>query len=161
MKLFSCILERSATILINGNINEVFPLFGAFEERKWAAGWNPVMVYPAKETIAEGVTFTTPSHTVAAGEDKYTWVIIKYQPAGYTIQYLVMTPHRFWTITVACSKAGNKKTSVQVTYSYTGLNDTGNKLNALAIDNMFSHNLVDWEQAINHYLETGKTVNLH
>jgi len=42
-----------------------------------------------------------------------------------------------------------------ITYTYVGLNDLGNRLNAHALESMFKHNLKDWELAINHYLETG------
>jgi hypothetical protein len=31
---------RTATITLNGNIKDVFPLFDAFEERKWEPDWD-------------------------------------------------------------------------------------------------------------------------
>jgi len=33
-------ISKTAGLIINGNVEKVFPLFGAFEERKWAEGWD-------------------------------------------------------------------------------------------------------------------------
>jgi hypothetical protein len=55
-------VAQTATILLNDRVDKVFPLFGAFEERKWAEGWNPTLIYPQKEIIEEGTTFRTHGH---------------------------------------------------------------------------------------------------
>ncbi len=52
-------ISKTASITLNGDIEKVFPLFGAFEERKWAEGWNPTLIYPETEIIEEGTTFIT------------------------------------------------------------------------------------------------------
>ena len=52
-------VSKTATIVLNRNISTVFPLFGAFEERKWAKGWDPILIYPDTEIIEEGTTFKT------------------------------------------------------------------------------------------------------
>jgi hypothetical protein len=41
-------------------------------------------------------------------------------------------------------------------YTYTGLTEHGNAINKLALGMMYRRNLKDWEEAINHYLETGQ-----
>src|SRR5690349_8667251 len=82
-------VTQTATIIIEGSIETVFPLFGAFEERKWATGWNPVLIYPATDIIEEGTTFKTSAHSHS--EREYIWRVSKYEPARYLIQYLVNT----------------------------------------------------------------------
>ncbi|MBI1766917.1 MAG: hypothetical protein HYR67_00920, partial [Bacteroidetes bacterium] len=45
-----------------------------------------------------------------------------------------------------------------ITYTYIGLNNEGNALNATALEKMYAHDLKDWEKAINYFLETGKVL---
>jgi len=148
-------VTQTDSIIVNGSTKTVFPLFGAFEERKWAEGWNPTLLYPATETIAEGTTFKTKSH--GFGEPDYTWLVNKYDSKKLFIQYLVISPNRYWTITVQCNKLAGNKTLARVTYSFTGLNETGNHLNNHLLSKMYEHHLKDWEQAINAYLDKQKS----
>ena len=148
-------VTQTDSIILNGSTTTVFPLFGAFEERKWAEGWNPTLVYPATETIAEGTTFKTKSH--GFGEPDYTWLVNKYDSKKLFIQYLVISPNRYWTITVQCNKLAANKTLALITYSFTGLNETGNHLNGHLLNKIYEHHLKDWEQAINAYLDKQKS----
>lgn len=143
-------VSQTETININGNIENIFLLFGAFEERKWTEGWNPVLVFPETEIIEEGTTFTTEGH----GEElEYLWRVSKYYPEQYLIQYLVSTENRYWTITVKCSPISADKTSAEITYTFIGLNEKGNKINKESLQRMYENKLIDWEQEINNYLE--------
>ena len=143
---------QTAVININGKIENVFPLFGAFEERKWAEGWNPELIYPSTEIIEEGTTFKTSGY--GTDESEFIWRVTKYQPEQFLIQYLVSTANRYWTITVICKSAEDNKTSAEVTYSFIGLNENGNKYNKDALQRMYKHNLKDWEEEINKFLNT-------
>lgn len=151
-------VSRSASISLNGNIDLVFPLFGAFEERKWADGWQPQLLYPVTEKMAEGTTFQTKAHSTNHTEKFYTWTVARFEPLTHLVQYLVMTPNRFWTITVQCKEKNRLQTTADITYSYTGLNEEGNKLNKMALEKMYSENLEDWQRAVNYYLEKGETL---
>ena len=144
-------ISRTAEIILNGSTEKVFPLFGAFEERKWADDWNPVLIYPSTEIIEEGTTFKTRAH--GHGEEEYIWRVTKYEPQKHLIQYLVNTENRFWTITVECKQEASNKTSAEVTYSYIGLNALGNEINKHSLEQMFHRNLKDWEEEINNYLK--------
>lgn len=143
-------VSKTATIILSGNISTVFPLFGAFEERKWAKGWNPVLIYPETEKIEEGTTFKTEGH--GHGEAEYTWRVSKYEPEKFLIQYLVGTENRYWTITIKCKTIKENKTSAEITYTYFGLNELGNKINELSLSTMYKNDLKDWEEEINNYL---------
>jgi len=145
-------LCRTAQILVNENIDTVFPLFGAFEERKWAKGWAPVLVYPATETIEEGTTFRTRANDPR--ESEYLWRVSKFEPQKHLIQYLVSTENRYWTITVTCSVSGDRQTCAEITYCYIGLNPLGNELNRQSLDAMYRDDLRDWQEEINQYLAT-------
>lgn len=143
-------VSKTASFVINAPVDTVFPLFGAFEERKWAEGWEPALIYPSAEVIEEGTTFRTKAYDQE--EADYVWRINQFDPAAYLIQYLVFTPNRYWTITVRCAPVEDNQTQTQVTYAYLGLNPLGNLLNKQSLDRMFAHNLTDWAEAIHLYL---------
>lgn len=147
-------ISKTETILLMGSIQNVFLLFGAFEERKWAEGWNPTLIYPLTEIVEEGTTFKTRGH--GHDETEFLWRITKYQPETHLIQYLVSTPNRYWTITVICKPLTADKTTAEITYTFIGLNDTGNTINKQALEKMYEQNLKDWEEAINFYLHHGE-----
>ena len=149
-------ISRTAEIILNRNVKDVFPLFDAFEERKWESDWDLTLVYPEREVIEEGTTFKTTGNEI--DEFEFLWIVSKFQPENYLIQYLVSTPIRFWTITVKCSPFEEAKTKAEVTYSFTGLSDKGNEFNRLSLERMYSNNLKDWEEAINYYIENGKAM---
>ncbi len=143
-------VSKTAAIILNGKTEIVFPLFGAFEERKWAKGWNPVLIYPETEIIEVGTTFKTEG--LDYNEPEFVWRVSKYEPEKFLIQYLVSTENRYWTITVKCSPTNDNKTSAEVTYTFIGLNELGNKLNEHSLQRMYKSNLKDWEEEINNYI---------
>ena len=148
-------VSKTASFIIHSNIETVFPLFGAFEERKWAPHWEPILIYPDKEIIEEGTTFKIDGHGHGHGvESEYLWIVTKYNTQSHLIQYLVSTDNRFWTITVQCKRTDSSmKTEATVTYSYISLNEEGTELNKKNIEKMYQNDLQDWAEAINNYLQ--------
>ncbi|MCX6132362.1 MAG: hypothetical protein NTU47_01000 [Ignavibacteriales bacterium] len=144
---------------MNDAIALVFPLFGPIEEKKWADGWDPVALYPASGNLEEGMVFRTPGHE--EHENQFFWIVSKYQPANFVVEYVVSTPNRYWVIHIQCAGVSEHETMATITYIYTGLNDLGNEINRQAIENMYKDNLSDWEEAINYYLKTGTTLPQH
>lgn len=84
---------------------------------------------------------------------EYLWRVSKYYPENYSIQYLVSTENRYWTITVQCRPLSENKTSAEITYSFIGLKEKGNRINEHSLQRMYKNNLKDWEDEINIYLE--------
>lgn len=147
-------VSKTSTISLNATIDKTFPLFGAFEERKWANGWKPHLIYPSTEIIEEGTTFKTNGH--GHSEKEFIWRVSKYDPEKHLIQYLVSTENRYWTITVKCSPAADHKTKAEITYSFIGLTALGNEINKHSLEAMYKENLNDWQDNINYYLANGK-----
>ncbi len=147
--------SQTASFVVDANIKHVFPLYGTFEERKWAPGWEPKLIYPEKEVIEEGTAFKVEPSGHSHGEEGASlWIVSKYEPKDHLIQYLVSTQNRFWTITVKSTTIENDtKTKTTVTYTYTGLNHIGNSLNQRSIEKMYENNLQDWADLINAYLK--------
>jgi hypothetical protein len=146
-------VQQSASFILNGSVDKIFPLFGPVREKEWAAGWNPEIIYPLTVDVEKNMVFQTKGKH--SGEEKYTWVISTFNPKNYQIEYTVSTSERIWLIQVQC-EANELKTKATITYTYTALSPIGNERNKEALKKMFSNNLKDWQEAINYYLETGK-----
>lgn len=149
-------LTRSAEICLRGALDRVFPLFGALREQEWAAGWDPQVLFSESGEIEERMVFRT-SSAHGHAEGPYTWIVSKYLPEGRQVEYTVFTTERVWWIEICCREGkASGETLARVTYTYNGLSEHGNRLNAMAAERMFAEDLHDWERAINHYLETGE-----
>ena len=143
-------VTRTAEIVLNGAIAEVFPLFNPVEEPKWAPQFQPRSIYPADQTVQQGMTFKTAGH---GDEADLVWRINEYDQAAYHIQYLVYGTGRYWTITIDCREVDGGKTSARVTYDFLPLEQAGVAVSQASVNAMFANDLTDWEQAINSYLE--------
>lgn len=122
----------------------------------WAYGWNPEIVYSETNAVEEHMVFTTKTHH-GHGETNYTWIVSNYEPKKSFMGYTVFTTERLWTIAIQCSEETHtQRTRAEITYTYTGLTDTGHLLNQRDLDMIFCRDLEDWEEAINHYLSTGE-----
>lgn len=146
-------ISKTSRIILNALLNRVFPLFGPIKEKEWAAGWEPQILYSTTE-MEERLVFQTQSPH--GPEPVFTWTISRYQPDQAFIEYTVFTSERLWWITIQCREGnGGGTTAAEITYTYTGLNEKGNAINEIALAAMYRRDLKDWEEAINHYLETG------
>lgn len=151
-------ISKTSTITLNAPIDKVFPLFNPINEKEWAAGWNPHVLYPSTGSVEERMVFRTLSHH-GQGSDSI-WTITKYHPDQSFIEYFVFTSERLWWISIQCDEGnGGDKTVAKITYTYNGLTEAGNLMNEKALEAMFHSELKDWEEAINHYLLTGKRLD--
>jgi hypothetical protein len=151
-KSISSKLTRSATILLTDRVENVFPLFGAIREKEWANGWDPDILYSNSE-IEEYMVFRTKADN--EDEDYYQWVVTKYDPLNFMIEYSISATERVWFVRVECRDCNNE-TLATITYTYISLSEKAHQRNRQGIEKIFFSDLADWEQLINHYLTTGK-----
>ena len=148
-------ISKTSIITLNAPLSKVFPLFGPIREKEWAAGWNPQLIYSITNFVEEHMVFRTQSSH--GHEPDYTWIISRYNPDQSFIEYTVFTHERLWWITIQCHEGiTGDTTEAEITYTYTGLTEKGNAINARALDMMYHQDLMDWEESINHYLKTGE-----
>jgi hypothetical protein len=145
-------IEKSASFIVKARIENTFPLFGPIREKEWAVGWEPEVVYATHSEVEQYMIFKTPGKLP---DEKYTWIVTQYRPEEYLIEYTVSAQDRIWFITVRC-KSQREYTAVTVTYTYTGFTEAAHQLNKQAIEKMFAHELKDWEEAVNYFLQSGK-----
>ena len=126
---------------------QVFPLFGAWEEKKWAEGWKPQFVYPALPHDQPGMVFT-----VKHGGMRSVWTNTAFDPAAGHVQYVYVIPDALVTlIDIHLTKAGSNLTQVSVLYERTALTGEANDHVAhLAKGDAKSG--PEWEAAMNEYL---------
>jgi len=103
-------------------------------------------------------TFPSKGH----GESEYIWTVSKYSPEQTLIEYLVFTSERMWWITIHCREGiPNQTTEVEITYTFAGLTSIGNEINEKSLQSKYAHDLREWEEAINYYLQTGERIGYH
>jgi len=135
------------TFVAKARYEQVFPLFGAWEEKKWAEGWEPQFVYPTAPSDQFGMVFT-----VAHGSMKSVWTNTAFDAAGGHVQYVYVIPDALVTlIDIHLTKTIANETQVSVVYERTALSTEANDHVAhLAKGDAKSG--PEWEQAINGYL---------
>lgn len=144
-------ISRSATFTVQTTIEKRFLCLVPFAKKNGQPAGIEV-IYSRHLEVEQHMIFKTKGNQ--EDEPDYLWVVTQYNPEAYFIEYTVSTANRVWFITVKCEDR-KTETQVAVTYSYTGLNASGNQRNVEMLDRMFAHNLKDWERAINYYLRTG------
>jgi len=149
-------ISQSATISVNTSVAEAYPLFTPAGELKWVPGWNPCFLFPEGPDIAQGMVFQTPGRYPE--ESFYTWLVSTYHPESYFTEYVVWSAERTWTISVGCTPIDSLTTRATITYTFTSLTPRGTELNRKALDAIFAQDLADWEEAVHHYLATGKCI---
>jgi hypothetical protein len=102
---------------VDAPFEQVVPLFGANEERKWAHDWNPQFVHPNPALDQQGMVFT-----VAHGSNSSVWVNTALDLAGGHIQYAYVLNDAMATlIDIHATRQGPQKTGVTVVYERTAL----------------------------------------
>ena len=102
---------------VDAPFEQIVPLFGANEERKWAHDWNPQFVYPIPARDQQGAVFT-----VAHGQYSSVWINTALDLTGGHIQYAYVLNDAMATlIDIHAARQGAQKTAVTVVYERTAL----------------------------------------
>ena len=139
---------------LKSDIKRVFLLFTPNGEKKWVKDWDFEPVFPYPFYLEEKCVFKTGTHDYKSEEA--IWIINKYQPEQYRIEYIRLeSAAKMGHIQITCKSKNRNRTEVGVTYTYTGLTDEGN----IFIENFTKEKYIkyikDWERALTHYLQTG------
>ncbi len=108
---------------VDAPFDQVAPLFGAHDERKWAHDWNPQFVYPTPARDQSGMVFK-----VAHGQLSSVWVNSAFDLAAGHIQYTyVLEDAMAVLIDIHVTRQGANKTDVTVAYERTALTPEANE----------------------------------
>jgi hypothetical protein len=104
---------------LNAAVERVFSLFTAEGERKWARGWEPVILSGAVE---RGSAFVTRAHSGI----ETTWIVADYRPAEGRVSYARLAQgSNIGLVDVTCTAAEGGGTVVSVRYTLTGVSEQG------------------------------------
>ena len=146
-------IAKSATITLNGTIDDVLPLFGAREEQKWEPDWKPEFIYPKDNKDEKNNVFKTEHEAGGLHQSIVSyWVMTEFSIELNRVSYAIFSGHDITTISIQCDAVSDSTTKAVIEYVMTSLDDHGDKLIELKSEKIFSQNLSDWESAINQYL---------
>jgi hypothetical protein len=140
------------TIVLNGSISDVTPLFGPVREAEWAPDWSPRFVHPAHGVQREGVVFTTsPGH----GRDRL-WLLAKYDARNGRVEYVGVTPaFTANEIKIRVVPDGERHCKATITYRRSALVPDGNEEVAKLDAHWAEEQRIHWATAINEALAKG------
>jgi hypothetical protein len=139
-----------------GSLNEVFPLLCPVREKDWIDGWEYEMIYSESGFAEKDCVFSTPYRD----NIKTIWQITQYDPINYMIEFVRFTPNEnIVKININLESDGANRTKSNISYQYTVLNQNQNSNIEEKLFKKFNSDMKYWENAINHYLETGKILN--
>ena len=142
-------VSHSVEFEINQPVQSVFPLFTPEGEKLWAAGWDYENIMGTTK-LHEDYVFLTRTHDHAVTEA--IWIVKKYEPETYRIQYSKIEPReKVGIIEVGCDPSAVGSTKVQVTYRYVGLSETGNRFVARFTKKDYAAFIGEWKRLIESY----------
>ena len=148
-------LKKSVTFrqINHSSPDKVFPLLCPVRESEWLDGWDYKMIYSNSGLIEEGCIFSTAHH----GKEPTIWYVTKHDAKKYKVEFVRISPgEEVVKIMIDLLDNENGYTTSEITYEYTGLNETRNAWIQNKMEREFTESMIWWEKAINYYLETGK-----
>jgi hypothetical protein len=125
----------------------VFPLFGAWEEKKWAEEWEPQFVFPLPPNDQPGMVFR-----VSHGGMKSVWTNTAFDASTGHVQYVYVVHDAVVTlIDIRLTRAGANETQVSVVYQRTALSPEAND-HVTHLAKGDANSGPEWAEAINGYL---------
>ena len=110
-------IRTEFSFTVDAPFEQVVPLFGAHEERKWAEHWDPQFVYPTPARDQQGEIFK-----VAHGQQSSVWINTALDFTAGHIQYAYVLNDAMATlIDIHATRQGAQKTGVTVVYERTAL----------------------------------------
>jgi hypothetical protein len=131
---------------VDAPFDQVAPLFGANEERKWAPDWNPQFIYPTPARDQQGMVFKVPK-----GQFTSVWVNTAFDLEAGHIQYAYLVSETMATlIDIHLTRESGQKTAVTVVYERAALVSEANEhVQRFADEDAAAGK--EWGDAINSY----------
>ena len=147
------VVEQTHAILLDGDPDEVFALFGPVREADWAADWNPEIVAGDGHTPERGCVFRT--YHDDRGET--IWLLAGLDRDERWIEYVRVTPlSDLAEITIRVDQPEPGRSRAEVTYRIVGLTVDANHYVDGFTEARYAALIDEWATAINHYRTTGE-----
>lgn len=138
--------------IINGEMQEIMPLYCPVRELEWCESWNPKVVYSNSGFVEKNCIFITPN-----GETDIVWIVTDYDLKKGFVEMFYLLPNIVVTkLEIQLATIAENKTKAVITYSKTSLGEQGDKIIDDFTNEDYNVMMVSWEMAMNHYLKTGE-----
>lgn len=146
-KVFSYQQHNTATA------KKVFPLLCPEREKDWLDGWNYKMIYSQSGLVEQDCVFQTTQN----GNAPTTWMVTKYDQPGKSIEFFRIKPLEYVVkINIDLEDLGDGTCHSNIAYQYTALTHLQADFIHHHMEEFFTQSMQWWEEAINHYLNTGE-----
>jgi hypothetical protein len=131
---------------VNLPYDDTFPLFGAWEERKWAPDWKPQFLFPHAGADREGAVFLVNHRSHSS-----VWMLTRFDRTSGRVQYaFVLNNAVAACINIAIKAHAANKTDVSVSYEWTALDPNANE-HVRDLAKQYEGAGAEWETQINSY----------
>ncbi len=144
-----CLL--SASQLLVGSPEKVFPLLCPIREYDWIEGWKCDLVFSQSGFAELDCIFATNF----PGDEKDVWVVDQYQP-NQAIQFIRVAENRVIRYRISLTDNMNGQTTAVWEQTVTALTEAGNGFVESLSNLEFGLKIKSLELMINYYLETGE-----
>jgi hypothetical protein len=136
---------------------DIFPMLCPVREYEYLPRWGCDIVYLNSGLAEWGGVFTTHSH--GEGDQKDVWVISRYD-MNRAIEFVRVNHMRSMIYRIELQGTENGGTVVSWEQIITGLTEEGNRYVRTLQQSDFTAMLSHFQELLEHYLATGKAVNL-
>ena len=138
---------------INASQETIFPLLCPVREAEWLDGWQYTMIYSESGLVEEGAVFSTPRE----GEPDTVWVVTKHDPDKHVVEFTRFTHQsRTCILKIRVLPQNVESSHVDISYTYTGISSSGNGFIDGLTEEAFRKDMKFWEDAVNHFINTGQ-----
>jgi len=147
------VVERTHGIILDGEPDDVFALFGPIREADWAADWEPEIVAGDGQAPERGCVFRT--YDDDRGET--VWLLAGLDRNERRIEYVRVTPLvDLAEIAISVDEHQPGRSRAEVTYRIVGLSEEANHYVDGFTEERYAALIDEWATAINHYRATGE-----
>jgi hypothetical protein len=130
----------------------VLPLLTAARENEWAAAFQPRILHAGEAPGGLRGLFVT-----GEGAEETLWTMTDYDPEAREVAYFRAIPGVLAVhIRIRCEPDGAAACRAIVEYTYSALSPAGNPRVEAMTEERYVAQMVEWERALDHYLQTGQ-----
>jgi hypothetical protein len=147
-------INHTKSFEIDISIEKIFPLFSPEGEKLWVPDWDYINIMETTN-ISENYVFLTKTHDHAT--TNAIWIINKYEPQSYFIQFYKIEPKdKIGIVTIKCFKLASVRTNVRVTYEYISLSQNGEKFISEFNESIYEKFINEWQILLSNYFNIKK-----
>jgi len=118
----------------------------------------PEMVLSRSGVCEQDCVFVTSPETPSEPQNSI-WLVSKYEPENWFLQmYKVAPEYTISKLEIALVSASGNATTAHISYEITSIGAAGDKFIEEFTEDWYRDFMMDWEKAMNHYLNTGEMI---